>query len=257
MKIDAYLPTRVVFSPDGGLLVGATYDTIRIWDAMTGNEIGGPLTGHTEAVSAISISSDAERIASSSFDNTLRVWDARTGANIVGPLKFACPVFSVAFSGDGKQIVSGSSDQTIRVWDAESGRLLQGPLCGHQDCVMSVAFSLDATIIVSASRRDGDVCIWNTETGDLVSGPSQRQAPAIHTVASHSSYPMVAISPNGKWIGVCLGEVFQVRNLQTGRVVMTFDTYHTIVGTLTFSPDSKRVLWSCHDNTVRVHTLVA
>jgi len=255
MKIDAYLPLCVVFSPDGSLLVGVTYSTIQIWDAMTGMKVAGPFTGHTETIAAISLSAGADRIASCSWDKTVRIWDTRTGASIIGPLKHASYISCVAFSGDGKRITTGCSDQTIRVWDAESGRLLLGPLSGHQDWVVFVAFSLDATRIVSASRRDGDVCVWNGETGALVSGPSPRQAPAIHTVALQSSGSMCAISPNGKWIGVCLPEKFLVKNLQTGRVVMTFDTYRTIIGTLTFSPDSKRVLWSCQDKTVRVHTL--
>jgi WD40 repeat protein len=97
--------------------------TIRVWDAETGDVVVGPLKGHTNVRSSpVAFSQDSKRIVSGSKDRTIRVWDAETGEVVLGPLEgHTSWVSSVAFSQDSKRIVSGSKDQTIRVWDAETG----------------------------------------------------------------------------------------------------------------------------------------
>jgi WD40 repeat protein len=65
----------VAFSPDGRHLVTASNDdTVRIWNADTGQPIGPPLTGHRDAVSSVAFSPDGQRIVSGSHDNTVRIW---------------------------------------------------------------------------------------------------------------------------------------------------------------------------------------
>ena len=42
------LVNSVAFSPDGRHLVSGSFDqTIRVWDALTGGQVGNPLQGHT------------------------------------------------------------------------------------------------------------------------------------------------------------------------------------------------------------------
>jgi WD40 repeat protein len=118
----------VAFSQDEKRIVsGSSDNTIRVWDAETGEVVVGPLEGHTAWVNSVAFSQDGKRIVSGSSDNTIRVWDAETGEAVVGPLGGHTNwVNSVAFSQDGKRIVSGSWDNTIRVWDAEAGEVV-GP----------------------------------------------------------------------------------------------------------------------------------
>ena len=75
--------TSIAFSSDGSMLVSGSWDeTVRLWDAVTGEEKA-TLKGHA----------------------------GPTGAG----------VYSVAFSPDGSTLASGSQDATVRLWDAVMG----------------------------------------------------------------------------------------------------------------------------------------
>ena len=141
------------FSPDGHYIVSASVDnTVRIWDAQTGRQVGNPLEGHTDRVLSASFSPDGKYIVSASWDKTVRIWDAKTGQQVGAPLEgHTYAVCSASFSPDGKYIVSASLDKTVRIWDAKTGRQVGNPLEGHEYGVNSASFSPDGKTIVSAS----------------------------------------------------------------------------------------------------------
>src|SRR6266576_4641246 len=116
----SYVISSVAFSPDGKRIVSGSYDdTIRLWDAETGEALRAPLEGQ-DRVTSVSFSPDGKYIVSGSDDKTIRLWDAETGESLRAPLgKHQGGVMSVAFSPDGKHIVSGSYDNTIQLWDVE------------------------------------------------------------------------------------------------------------------------------------------
>ena len=58
---------------------GSRDNTVRVWDAVSGECVLGPLEGHTDGVNSVSFSGDGSRIVSGSRDNTMRVWDAVSG----------------------------------------------------------------------------------------------------------------------------------------------------------------------------------
>lgn len=67
--------TLVAFSSDGSHLVSGSEDnSIRVWNTLTGEQIGEPLLAHTSAVLSVALSSDG-LLASGSRDGTTRLWD--------------------------------------------------------------------------------------------------------------------------------------------------------------------------------------
>ena len=107
--------------------------TLRIWDAQSGQAIGEPLTGHSEAILSVAWSPDGVRIVSGSDDNTLWLWDAQSGQAIGEPLTgHSDSVRSVAWSPDGTQIVSGSSDETLRIWKLSQSKKIN--LATYLEC---------------------------------------------------------------------------------------------------------------------------
>jgi putative hemolysin len=142
--------TSVCFSPDGKrILSGSDDNTLKVWDAQTGQEKL-TLKGHTREVSSVCFSPDGKRILSGSYDKTLKVWDAQTGQEKLSLKGHAESVTSVCFSPDGKRILSGSRYSTLKVWDAQSGQEKLS-LKGHAGEVTSVCFSPDGKRILSAS----------------------------------------------------------------------------------------------------------
>ena len=122
----------VALSRDGlRIASGGDDNTVRIWNADTGQPIGNPLTGPTGPVNSVAFSPDGHRIASGGDDSTVRIWNADTGQPIGNPLTGPTgPVNSVAFSPDGHRIASGGDDTTVRIWNADTGQPIGNPLTG-------------------------------------------------------------------------------------------------------------------------------
>ena len=236
----------VAVSPDGRRIVSGGADgTVRIWDADTHQQVGAPLTGHTEPVVSVAFSPDGRRIVSGSFDKTVRIWDADTHQQIGAPLTgHTGDVWSVAFSPDGRRIVSGSFDKTVRIWDADTHQQVGDPLTGHTEQVGSVAFSPDGRRIVSGSW-DGTVRIWDADTGQQVGDPLTGHTEQVGSVA---------VSPDGRRIvsGSWDGTV-RIWDADTGQQVGAPLTGHTgDVWSVAFSPDGRRIVSGSFDKTVRI-----
>ena len=65
----------VAFSPDGTRIAsGSVGNMVRLWDADTGQQIGPPLTGHTDWVTGVALAPKARASSPAVIDTTLRVW---------------------------------------------------------------------------------------------------------------------------------------------------------------------------------------
>ena len=156
----------IKFTPDGSTLVSAG-DDLRIWDTSTA-EIRHTLVGHSSRICSLAVSHDGSTIASAGMDDTIRLWDSDTGQHRRTLEGHVGAVTCVEFKPDGSVLVSGSTDRTIRLWETTTGRLVQ-TLEGHPSWITCVAFSPDGKAIVSCDH-DGVLKSWDPSTGKLQPG---------------------------------------------------------------------------------------
>lgn len=168
----------VVPNPAGTLLAAAGADdhdtAVLLWDTHVPHRpalLPTRLTGHTDAIYAVSFRKDGKVLATGSADNTIRLWDVRDprqprqlGEPITGP---GDRVLSVEFSPDGTLLAAGSGDTTVRLWDVRSAERptpLGVPLTGATGAVQSIAFTPagDVMAVADAGRA---VRLWHL--GDL------------------------------------------------------------------------------------------
>ncbi|CCA70722.1 hypothetical protein PIIN_04656 [Serendipita indica DSM 11827] len=243
----------VNFSPDGSRIVSCSYDnTVRLWNATTGQPLGEPLQGHDSAVTAAVFSPDGSRILSGSWDNTIRIWDGETGRALGEPLRVdMAQINAVCFSPDGSRIVSASSQlysgpsgHTIRLWDAETGQPQGEPLRGHQNSIKTVAFSPDGSQIVSGSS-DCTIQLWDAYSGQPLGEPLRGHQGSINTVVFSPDGSRIVSGSDDKTIrfwdaetGLPLGD--PLRGHKSGVVAVAF------------SPNGSRIVSGSPDGTVRL-----
>jgi WD40 repeat protein len=282
-----------VYSPDGKKVATASGDnTIKIWDAESGNELR-TLTGHSESVRSLAISPDGRQIVSGSNDKTIKLWNMETGQEIRTITGHTGLVQSVAFSPDGKKLVSsGSSEKNIKIWDTGTGREIRTITTALS--VAQVIYSPNGRNIALHFGWDGE---YDNSVIKVIDAESGREIRSIHhgiiidAIAYNSDGNRIAsaswideenenvkiwnaetgaeiktlsgiitdgtlslaFSPNGRQIVAGLwAKEFKTWDTESGRELRTITGHSNNVNSVAYSPDNNRILSGSSDGTAKI-----
>jgi WD40 repeat protein len=248
----------VVFAPSGTYLAsGSSDNAVHLWYAAPKpvDEEQQPQQQLAERnpIIVLAISPDGRTIAAAHSGGTISLWDMETNKLIreKAGSNHTQNVYSLMFSphDGGKMLLSSSSDETVQVSEVASGKLLHR-FAGHAHSVRSASWSSDGAYIASASN-DSTIRIWKI-------GGEGDDKPSVLKDAHGGAYAQcVAFSPNGNYI-ISGGNDSKVAIWQQQPDQNTWERKHALVGHsepvvgVCVSPDSKRVISSSLDKTLRI-----
>lgn len=139
------------FHPDGLILAGGTQEkTVCVWDIKEQVTVA-TLSGHEDAVTALSFSENGYYLATGSKDGTVKLWDLRKPLNIQTLKISDGPVNSVRFDSTGQYLAVGASTVQVYNFETKSSLAATTELKDHQAAVMSVCLGANAKTLASVS----------------------------------------------------------------------------------------------------------
>jgi WD40 repeat protein len=229
------------FSPDGKKIFsrdGQGSNTIRLWDAQTGNII--KEYNDWRGWGGFVVNKDGMVFANLADYNGLSLFNLETGEVFLKlPYRNERALYAMSFSPDGKQLLTGSEYDGVSLWDVSTAELLQR--FPERLDVYTAVFDSKGKRALTGSIANV-VNLWDASKGNL-----------IRTYDDIWSIKKAAFSPDDKLIVSSSSKnIIKIFETKSGKELRNLPGHEGDITSLSFSPDGKQILSSSADQTVRL-----
>ena len=205
-KLTLHMPDEfqsASFIPGGRLMTLGYDNTIRMWDAETGQELN--LWRRASAMGPL-LNLEAGKLLTMEDENTLGILDAQSGKALLTLTDTSSKI--TTFTRDGGRIFTGHDNGEIKLWDPATGRQIDA-LRGHRGAVTHFIIASDRrgalqTMVTVIDRAMAQ--LWDLKNRNLISTFSERDIQNL------------GYAPDAEWFWTLVdGKTVIFRDMTTGR----------------------------------------
>ena len=236
-------------SSDGLRIVSVSRDSpqtperISLWDAQSGQEIGGLHLFATKA----RFDQSGRWVLLFGKLKQVQLWDVTNSQfSSFKPSHDGALISDADFTPDGRQLISAGHDGTIRIWDLAQEKLVFPSRQVGLPVTRLLLNSRGTRLLAFGDRRDGkeQPTLWDTTNGERVD---------INVIEPAASIHAAAFSPDGRSLAMT-GKDGAIRlwDPANGADLGTLDGHTSVVTDLAFHPDGSLIVSASADGTVRI-----